>query len=121
MDVYVITTRQDYSTAGDGTGLTASGPITGVEGVYASKPYFDKLAEVCISMEEGAVSVLKDGGADTSHLSVSIEVDNNWIRKSVLTCGNTVITTTVELTKCELKGRQMVWLDGGAKFTEGAE
>lgn len=120
MDVYVITTRQDYSTAG-GAGSPAPGPITGVEGVYASKPHFDKLAEVCISMEEGAVSVLKDGGADTSRLSVSVEVDNNWIRKSVLTCGNTVITTTVELIKCELKGRQMVWLDGGAKFTEGAE
>lgn len=120
MDVYVITTRQDHATADDAPGLPASGSITGVEGVYASKPYFDKLAAVCISMEEGAVAALKEGGVDTSSVSVSVEVDNDWIRKSVTTCGNTVITTTVELTKCELKDRQVIWLDGGAKFTEGA-
>ena len=121
MDVYVITTRQDYSNVGDGSGLPTAGPITGVEGVYASKPYFDKLAAVCISMEDGAVAVLKDGGMDTSKVSVSVEVDNDWIRKSVVTCGSAVITTTVEMTKCELKDRQMIWLDGSAKFTKDTE
>lgn len=99
MEVYVIITNQQHKRT---CTQNINGSVTAVEGVYATKPYFGKLAAVCNAMETEAIEVLKEGGVDVSKAITSVVQDTGWNRTSVVICGDITITTCVDICKSEL-------------------